>query len=44
MTTKLEGGGVKAFMVGPLVEEQFFAASLTLSLFINRTVDPDPVV
>ena len=28
MTTKLEGGGV-ALVVGPLVEEIFFAASLT---------------
>ena len=30
MTTKPRGGGVKAFVVGPLKKKNFFAASLTL--------------
>ena len=30
MTAKLEGGGFKALVVGPSVEERIFAASLIL--------------
>ena len=33
MAIKLEGGGVKALMARPLVEELFFAASLSSHFF-----------
>ena len=33
MAIKLEGGGGKALMAWPLVEELFFAASLIVKLF-----------
>ena len=46
MTTKLEGGGCKAFVAGPLKKElYFFAASLTrIQILFFLGLDPNPVI
>ena len=40
MPIKLEGGGSNALVVGPLVEELFYAASLSWVLLPSRNLCP----